>query len=200
MVQPGAPGLPGTYKIGLWYDTGSFPDQRFGTDGLSLANPASNGNPAMHHGNYSFYGVADQTIWQSAQNSSRGLNAFARIIGAPDAQNLIDFSFNGGLTLTAPLPGRDNDQAGIDFGLGRVSQRASDLDHDTAAFSGSATPIRGSEEMLEFTYQAQATPWLVLQPDLQYIFNPGAGILDPNDPARNLRNELVVGIRATTTF
>ena len=38
-----APGLPGTYKLGAWYDTGAFPDQRFDTTGLSLADPASTG-------------------------------------------------------------------------------------------------------------------------------------------------------------
>src|SRR6185437_4442363 len=36
-------GLPGMYKIGAWFDTAGFPDQRFATAGLSLANPASNG-------------------------------------------------------------------------------------------------------------------------------------------------------------
>ena len=54
-------GLAGTYKIGGWYDTASFPDQEYGSDGLSLANPNSNGVPAMHKGNYSAYAVVDQT-------------------------------------------------------------------------------------------------------------------------------------------
>jgi porin len=187
-------GLPGIYKLGFWYDTAFFPDQRFGTDGLSLANPASNGNPEMHRGNYSIYGVVDQTIWQSSADSARNLNIFARIMGAPDNQNLIDFSFNGGVTLAAPLPGRDNDQVGIDFGLGKVSNRAADLDRDQGITA------QGTEELIEVTYQAQATPWLILQPDFQYIVNPGAGVPDPNDPAHNLRNEFVAGIRAITTF
>lgn len=187
-------GLPGLYKIGFWYDTGFFPDQRFGTDGLSLANPASNGRPVMHRGNYSIYGVVDHTVWQSATDGARNLNVFARIMGAPDNQNMIDFSFNGGVTLAAPLPGRENDQAGIDFGLGKVSNRAADLDRDQGVTA------RGTEELIEVTYQVQATPWLILQPDFQYIVNPGAGIPDPNDPAHNLRNEFVAGIRVITSF
>jgi porin len=197
MVQAGrAPssGLPGTYKIGFWYDTGAFPDQELGTDGLSLANPASNGNPIMHHGNYSLYAVMDQTVWQSRADSSRNLNIFARIMGAPATQNLIDFSFNGGVTLAAPFPGRDNDQAGIDFGLGKVSGRAASLDRDEGV------TVQGTEALIELTYQAQVTPWLILQPDLQYVVNPGGGVLDPADPTHNLRNELVVGTRAVVTF
>jgi porin len=201
MVQSNAqPGLPGTYKIGFWYDTASFPDQEYGTDGLSLANPASNSDPAMHKGNYSIYAVVDQTIWQAKDGGPRTLNAFGRIMGAPDAQNLISFSFNGGLTMAAPFPGRDNDQLGIDIDVAKVSSRAADLDRDTAFFTATPFPVRGTEELIELTYQAQVTPWLQLQPDLQYVINPGAGVQDPDDPTRNLSNAFVAGVRAITTF
>jgi porin len=192
--QPPSAYLPGLYKIGFWYDTAFFPDQEYGTDGLSLANPNSNDNPIMRHGNYSIYAVMDQTVWQSNSDSSRNLNIFARIMGAPDDQNLIDFSFNGGITLAAPFPGRDHDQAGIDFGLVKVSGRAADLDRDEGV------TVQGTEELIELTYQAQVKPWLAVQPDLQYIVNPGAGIQDPDDPTHNLRDELVVGTRAVVTF
>jgi porin len=191
-------GLDGTYKIGGWYDTGAFPDQEFGTDGLSLANPDSNGDPVIHHGNYSLYGVVDQTVWKSA--GAQSVNVFARIMGAPDDQNLINFSFNGGVTVTAPLPTRDNDQAGIDIGVGNVSSRASDLDRDVAVFSGSPYPVRGTETLIELTYQAQVTPWLIMQPDIQYVFNPGGGVQDPNDATQNLQNEFIVGLRTIVTF
>lgn len=158
--------LPGTYKLGAWVDTASFPDQLYGT-------------AKMHHGNASLYAVADQSIWQSPSRSAQTLNIFGRIMGAPANENLIDLAFNGGLTLTAPLPGRDADQAGINLGLGHVSSRI---------------PQRGTETLLELTYQAQLTPWLSLQPDIQYILNPGA------NASQSLANEFVTGIRATTSF
>jgi porin len=133
-------------------------------------------------------------VWQSAADSSRTINLFAKIMGAPTNRNLIDFSFNGGVTVTAPLPGRDNDQAGIDFGLGQVSSSVASLDRDEGITA------RGTEELIELTYQAQITPWLQLQPDVQYIVNPGAGIPDPSNPVQNLRNELVAGARSVITF
>lgn len=170
-------GLDGAYKLGGWYDTAFFPDQEF--------------SGVVHHGNYSIYGVMDQTVWSS---NARSLNAFARIMGAPDNQNLIDFSFNGGFTLAAPFSGRDGDTAGIDFGLGQVSSRAANMDQD------SGLPKRSTEELIELTFQAQVTPSLILQPDMQYIINPGAGVQDPNNAAKNLSNEFVAGIRAIVTF
>jgi porin len=187
-------GLAGTYKIGGWYDAGAFPDQRDGTDGLSLADAASNGDPRMHHGNYSLYAVVDQTVWQSPGNTAQNVNVFGRIMGAPNKQNLISFFFNGGVTMAAPFPGRDNDSAGLDFGIGKVSSQAAGLDVD------SGLPRRNTEELFELTYQAQLVPWLLVQPDVQYVVNPGGGVLNPNDPSHNLRNELVIGARVVTTF
>ena len=172
-------GLPGTYKVGGWYDSAAFPDQLYSYN---------------HRGNYSLYGVVDQTVWQSTANSSRALNLFGRVMGAPDAQNLVDFGFNGGFTLTAPLPGRDNDQAGLDFGVAHVSSRAA----DAIAASGSRRP--GTETLIEATYAAQATPWLVLQPDIQYVINPAGGIDDPDNTSKKLGNELVIGLRGIVTF
>jgi porin len=195
-----APNLPGTYKLGFWYDTGSFPDQRYDTNGTSLASPDTNGVPLPHHGNYSIYGVVDQTIWASKANSARTVNVFGRIMGTPEDQNFVDFSFNGGVTMTAPLPGRENDSAGIDIGIAKVSGQTAGLDEDTAFYTGAPFPKQGTETLVELTYQAQATKWLVLQPTLQYIANPGGGVQDPNEPSRNLRNELVLGVRAITTF
>ncbi|MGE4480774.1 carbohydrate porin [Acidocella sp.] len=172
-------GLPGTYKFGGWYDSATFPDQLYDYN---------------HRGNYSLYGVVDQTVWQSPANGSRTLNVFGRIMGAPGDQNYVDFGFNGGVTLTAPLPGRDNDQAGLDFGVAHVSSRAA----DAIAADGGRRP--GTETLIEATYQAQATPWLVLQPDIQYVINPGGGIDDPDDTSKKLGNELVIGLRGIVTF
>ncbi|MGN6581149.1 MAG: carbohydrate porin, partial [Bordetella sp.] len=43
MVSPDSYGLPGVYKVGVWYNTGSFADQRYDNTGLSLADPNSSG-------------------------------------------------------------------------------------------------------------------------------------------------------------
>jgi porin len=68
MVYPGAGAPLGrTYKIGAWYDSEAFDDQRFDTLGLPLASPASSGDPRRHRGDYSIYAVADQMRWGRPQ-------------------------------------------------------------------------------------------------------------------------------------
>ena len=62
------------------------------------------------------------------------------------------------------------------------------------------TPIRSSETFLEASYQIQVARWWQIQPDLQYVINPGAGIANPNDPTQRIKNELVIGLRTNITF
>lgn len=192
-------GLSGTYKLGGWYDSGSFLDQRFDSNGVSLANPASNGQALRHRGNFSIYGVVDQMVWREP-NGQRSIGMFARAMGAPADRNLIDASVNAGVNLKAPLAGRDNDTVGIGYGWAHVSGQASALDQDTARFTGTAFPVRDAEHFVEVTYQYQATPWWQLQPDFQYVINPGGGIQNPQHTSQTVGDEAVIGIRTTITF
>lgn len=112
----------------------------------------------MHHGNYNLYTVADQTVWQCKADRSQTLNVFGRMMSAPDDRNLIDFVFNGGVTVTAPRHGRNDDQAGIALGIGRMSGQAAGFDRD------SGVPARTTEELTKLTDQAQLTGRLTVQP------------------------------------
>jgi porin len=193
-------GLPGTYKLGAWFDTASFPDQRFDDTHLSLADPLSTGDPFMRRHNFSVYGVVDQMVWRESPDSPRSVGVFARLMGAPGDRNVVDFSVNAGVVLKAPLPGRDDDSFGVGFGIANVSGRARGLDQDTAFFTGMPYPVRGAETFIEVTYQYQATPWLTVQPDFQYFFTPSGGIPNPNEPTRRVGNEAVFGMRTNIVF
>jgi porin len=194
------PDLPGTYKLGLWADTGRFPDQRFDMAGLSLAAPDSTGLARLHHGNFSLYGIIDQTVWQPDPKGAQSLGVFVRAMGAPGDRNLVDFSVNAGLNLKAPLPARASDAFGISYGLARISGRAAALDRDRAFFTGMPFPVGSNEQIVEITYLWQLTPWWQLQPDFQYVFNPGGGIGAPGDPTRRLGDEAVLGLRTRIAF
>jgi len=191
-------GLPGSYKLGAWYDTAGFPDQRFDNTGLSLASPASSGVARTDRGNYSVYGVIDQTVWREI-GGARSINLFVRVMGAPGDRNLVDFSLNAGAVLKSPLPGRDDDTFGVGYGFAHVSASASDLDRDQATF-GSAVPVRGTEHFVEVTYQYQVAPWWQLQPDFQYVIDPSGGIQNPLNTTQTVGDEAVFGLRTTVTF
>ncbi len=195
----GSCGLPGTWRLGAWYDSARFADQRFDAAGLSLANPASTGVALTHRGNFSIYAVVDQAVWRDPAGS-RSIGVFARIMGAPGDRNPIDRSVNAGIDIKAPFPGRGDDSFGIGYGLAHVSPRLAVLDRDAVSFTGTPYPVRSAEHFAELTYQFQVAPWWILQPDLQYVWNPGAGIPDPRDPTRRIADELVVGLRSVITF
>lgn len=187
-------GLPGTYKLGVWYNSQQFSDQRYGTDGLSLADPASNGLAALRKGNYSVYAVADQMVWRQAEDSPRAVGVFARAMVAPGNRNLIGLSANVGVTLTAPFAGRDNDVVGFGLAYAKVGSSVRALDADSIF-----NRVRSHETVLEATYLVQATPWWQLQADVQYLRNPGAG-QSSKDATQKLGNALVLGLRTNVTF
>jgi porin len=67
------------------------------------------------------------------------------------------------------------------------------------AFTGSGSPYAGNETILEATYLLQVTPWWTLQPDLQVVINPGAGIPGAASAAP-LKNDVITGIRTGILF
>ena len=192
-------GLPGTYKLGVWFDTAPFADQRYDAAGLTLADPRSSGVPRMRRHDFSVYGIADQMVWQPDPQAPQSLGVFVRLIGAPGDRNLIELGLNAGVVLKAPLPGRDGDSFGVAYGLAKVSSRASQLDRDVASIRA-AYPVRSSESFVEATYQVQVAPWWLVQPDIQYVFLPSGGIANPDRPGKRIGNEAVFGVRTNVTF
>ncbi|KWI40328.1 carbohydrate porin [Burkholderia stagnalis] len=193
-------GLPGTYKLGVWYHSGSFADQRDDTTGLSLANPDSSGVGRPHRGDYSVYAVADQMVWRAGPDSPRSLGVFARVMAAPGDRNLVSAAANVGVVLKAPFAGRDNDSAGLALTYIKVGRHVRALDEDARAFGGGGPyGVRGSETALEAMYNYQVAPWWQIQADAQYTFNAGAG-QNPSDPRVPLRNTFVLGLRTNVTF
>ena len=195
-----AAGLPGVYKLGGWYATTDFADQRFGLDAtgsaVSLADPTVAG-PLNHAGNSGIYAVADQMVWRAP---GRSLNLFVRGGLSPSDRNLISYYVDGGAGLKGLLPGREDDVLTFGFAYAKISRDAVALDQDTLAISGPPYPIRNEEVVFELSYAAQVAPWWTIQPDLQYIVHPGGNVADPNNPALTVSNAFVAGVRSTIRF
>jgi porin len=207
MVYPGAGAPLGrTYKIGAWYDSEAFDDQRFDTLGLPLASPASSGDPRRHRGDYSIYAVADQMLWRDGDDPNRSLSAFGRAMGAPQGdRNFLTFSLNLGLTYHDPVANRPDDTLGVGLGYAKVSRDVTAADTDAAIIASqsdptSYNPIRHDETYIEATYQYQMRPWWQIQPDFQYVFSPGGGVANPIQPDQRVKNEAVFGVRTNVLF
>ena len=162
--------LSGTYKLGGFYDTAETSD-----------NPAQR----PYKGDYGFYGVVDQELWHVPGAPDQGLQAFAQGGLTPPSRNVLTYYFAGGLNYQGLIPGRDKDLAGLAVIYSRLGNGLE------TAQSPSPYPSH-YETIIELTYQAILTGWLNVQPDLQYIFNPGG--------TGTQGDALVLGLRVNMSF
>lgn len=146
-------GLSGNYKIGGYYDTSNF---------ALLSAPE-----AKRSGNYGFYLLIDQMVYrEGAPGSDQGLTPFATFTLAPsDDMNTFPFFFSTGLVYKGLFPDRDNDTTSFGFSYGLVSNELSGQDF---------------EMLMELTHVFTITPWLSIQPDIQYVIHPGGSSEIPN--------------------
>ena len=200
--EVGASRLPATITGGGWYHMKSFPDQRFSSDGLSLADPNSNGETAWLRRNPGVFMVYEQLLMRAAPGSDKGIAFFMRASTSPSDRNLVSTYVDGGFLFTGFSEQHPNDKFGIAATYARISDGARALDRDTAFFTGTPYPIRDYEAILEITYQHEVKPGFLLQPVFQYIAHPGGGAPDPNDPTqtRRIKDGVMVGVRTTITY
>jgi porin len=159
--------LGGSYKLGCFFDTGFYKD---------------NSGGATHHGDYGVYAVADQQLYRasvSTHDAFQGLAGFARISYAPDDRNPVYSYFDTGFNYTGPLPGRSKDIFGLAFSFEKLSDKLLQA-------SGAPVPSH-RENILEVSYLANLNDWFSVQPDLQYIINPGGTGTTPNAIAAGIR-------------
>ena len=194
----GAPGLPGLYKLGAWYNSNAFTNQFFTGPGGIEAGGLAAVPPRAARGDWSLYAVADQLVWRPTGAKVGGVGVFARVAGAPGDRNLVNLSLNGGVTYKGVF-GRDDDTVGLGVGWARISDTTRSADGAAASDAG-FRPVRTGETVLELSYQAQLAPWWQVQPDLQYVLRPGGGIADPDRPGRRIGDAAILGVRTTILF
>jgi porin len=179
--------LPGTIKIGGWNHFGTFEHQRVDVGGELIGVTANAGRPLQH--DWALYGIIDQLIWRMpGSEEPQGIAIFARVVGAPQDRNLVDLYLDGGFTFTGMIPGRPKDALAIGFAYTGISDEASAFDVDSGAPVG-----RSYESLVELCYTFEVTEGWSLQPDFQYIWQPGGNVVGIDDAA-------VVGARTTITF
>lgn len=169
-----ASGLPGTYKLGAWLHTADFADLR--------------DSSRSHSGNHGFYVAADQMLWrENDADDEQGLGLFFRGGLSPEDRSAFEIAIDTGLHYRGLFPGRDDDALALGFAYVNISD-----DIRRAERTAGASVLSDDELAIELTYQINLTPWLGVQPDVQWIRHPGgSGALD---------DALVVGLRTRVTF
>jgi porin len=115
-----------------------------------------------------------------------GSRWFGRIGYEPQYHDFVGFYFDTGLTYKGLITTRCDDTFGVAFAYARLSSGARQ-----AAIKDGSVGV-GAEMVLEATYQAQINKWLSIQPDPQFIINPGGN--------QDLGNAVVIGGRVSITF
>ena len=163
--------------IGYWRYTGRF-------ETLAVAGSAS--DPARSRGNHGLYAFVESRLTQEGADEGQGLAGWVRLGLANERLNPIGRFAGGGLSYTGPFNGRDEDQIGIAVGVAEFGGPF----RRSAEFAGDVFKRR--EVIIEATYRAPASGWLTLQPDLQYVIDPGG--------QRSAANALIFGLRAEVGF
>lgn len=160
--------LYGKFLAGFWYHSGDVDEI---TD-----DP----NPRLLKSHYGFYGSFQQMLFKENKDEEdqQGLSIMGSFGWTPSKANELSAYYGAGLAYKGAIPYRDNDVAGIGVAIADLSRRVFNIDGRT------------SESALEIFYKFQVTPYLVIQPDLQYIFSVnGEGT-----------NAMMIGVRTIINF
>ncbi len=160
-----APGLRGRYRLGGYYDSNQY---------VSLSNPGR-----QQTGNYGFYVIGEQmVIREGGPGSSKGLSLFGTLIYAPQASiNPLPWFGSAGASYRGLVPGRDRDTAAFALYYGGFSRYL---------------PGQTYEMVLEWTYAIAVGRRLTVQPDIQYVINPGG--------VSSIGNAVVLGVQLAIEF
>jgi porin len=187
----GAAGLPGAYRVGFWHDSSDQPDVSRAADGTPLAlNPGAAAHINSHQ--TGAYVMLQQQVTAVRGDASRGLTLFANFVQADRDTASIDQLITAGLIYAGPFSARPQDDIGLAIGRTHVNSRVADGQRLQNEAGLGPVPVQGSEYPLETYYTFNATRWLSLRPNLQFIRHPGGTSAN--------KNAVVVGLKTSAKF
>ncbi|ENX06803.1 MULTISPECIES: carbohydrate porin [Acinetobacter] len=167
-------GLPGSYRVGGMYNT---------ADDVANQKDVATGEGE----NRTFAGwLAVEQQLTSTGNGRQGLHSFANFTWHDRDTNKVDNSQQLGLKYIGLMDSQPNDILGLAVNRVHVNDRFAEgslakVDYDASA-----------EYNIELNYSYNATKWLMLRPNLQYVINPGS--------SNQVDNALVLGLTTRVIF
>lgn len=163
-------GRRGRLVLGGWGYTAAF-------DAIEKTEP--DGSPRRLRSNVGAYAILEGKLWREASDDKQGLDGWVRAGFANDEINPLSGYVGGGVVYTGLW--RDDDQLGLAVAhamFGGPARRTAGLD--------------AAETTVELTYALPVHEKVTLQPDVQWVRNPGG---DPTIP-----DALVIGMRISWTL
>jgi len=187
--QPSWQGLPGSYKLGAWYNTSDgkdlFFDRNHDPRGLTGLEPLE------RSGQYGAYLSLQQKVTGTAKGS--GATLFLNFTQADHDTAQLDHQLTLGVQYKGPFESRAQDSIGLAVGATHNNGRFADFTRQNNARTGQNTVAGGGYEYVgELYYSWVPLPSVVLRPNLQYIVHPGG-------TTRN-SNAFVIGLKSSLTF
>jgi len=181
--------LPGTYRVGAWYDSSSQPDVFL----------AANGQPQVLYPNLPALEHSGESGWylnfqqQLTGDTTRGLSLFFNLVQADPNTATLTQLLSVGLLYNGPFASRPKDVLGVAVGRTKVNPRVADGQslHNSTGLTPPVA-VQNAEYPFEIFYSFAATSWLTLGPALQYVYRPGGTSANPN--------VLVIGLNFGLTF
>ena len=164
------------YAVGFWRYGNRVPDQ---------LDVDADGNPLQRR-SQGAYLMAERSLFSLGGEAGRDVTAFGRYAFSDGHAIAIDRTWNLGLRLRGPLAGRPDDSVTLGWTRSRLAPKW------RAVQAAAGIDTAPAEEAFEITWRAMLTPWLALQPDLQYVRHPGG--------AAAARHATLVGARIEITF
>ena len=163
-------GLPGSYRVGGMYNTAD-----------DVANQKDIANPTDAK-NRTFAGwLAVEQQLTSIGQGRQGLHSFANFTWHDRDTNKVDNSQQIGVKYIGLADSQPNDILGLAVNRVHINDRIKNLNFDASA-----------EYNIELNYSYNATKWLMLRPNLQYVINPGS--------SNNVDDALVLGLTTRIIF
>lgn len=149
-----ATGLNGHYTVGAYYS--NLSRERFDLGGS--VNDI-----------YGFYLMGQQTIWRSEKNPDNNVALWGGLTYAPQTEvakmPLMGFA---GFVWQGLVPGRNQDKL-----LGAVLVGSLSSDYADSVAGGTYGRPGNTEVVLDFSYIIRLSRQVFIQPDIQYVMNPG---------------------------
>jgi porin len=186
--KPTINGLPGSYRVGVWYNTSHGNDLYLDVNHQPIA--LTGDKPLQHDSRTGAWITFQQQV--TGEAGGRGTTVFLNITSADHATSATNNQISLGMEYKGIFD-RPNDMLGLAFGGSHSNGYAAKNQRLINETTGSNVIVgHGYEKVTEVFYSWSPIPSIAIRPNLQYIKDPGGS--SRNDDA------LVLGLKTSVAF